>query len=203
MLTELSEPGHKTSQRTLKIFTFMLQKYLRIWKIFELRDVTGGCYLVADAAAAGLLPGLPQRAHDVVQVALGVVRTHPHHATSHALKIFYSIKNILFAKIFIKLSIEFAWQRYWHRRAAMKRWSVAKFHCMSKCICAMSLLFRLRHSARRIRLENCGYCKRTSCAPFILYVYIKYINKCPMMSHHNFPHNLIYTHLTLKMLGAC
>ena len=60
--------------------------------------MTGGCYLVADAAAAGLLPGLPQRAHDVVQVALGVVRAHPHHATSHALKIFYSIKNILIEK---------------------------------------------------------------------------------------------------------
>ena len=52
------------------------RKYLNITtKIVEVPAICWlVCYLIADAAAAGLLPGLPERAHDVVQVRLGHVR---------------------------------------------------------------------------------------------------------------------------------
>ena len=43
-------------------------------------------HLVAPAGAAALLAGLPQAAHDVVQVGLGVLVGRPHHRTPHALQ---------------------------------------------------------------------------------------------------------------------
>ena len=57
------------------------RKYLNITtKIFEVQKICSlVCYLIADAAAAGLLPGLPEGTHDVVQVRLGVIyRAAPH-----------------------------------------------------------------------------------------------------------------------------
>ena len=88
MLTELSELAHKTRHwgGRENIWTLQ-QKYLRSKKIASLV-----CYLIADAAAAGLLPGLPEGAHYVVQVRLGVI----HCAASHSLqkrKISLSIKS--------------------------------------------------------------------------------------------------------------
>lgn len=70
------------------------RKYLNITtKIFEVQKIGSlVCYLIADAAAAGLLPGLPEGAHYVVQVRLGVI----HCAASHSLqkrKISLSIKS--------------------------------------------------------------------------------------------------------------
>lgn len=60
------------------------RKYLNITtKIFEVQKIASlVCYLIADAAAAGLLPGLPEGAHYVVQVRLGVI----HCAASHSLQ---------------------------------------------------------------------------------------------------------------------
>ena len=58
------------------------RKYLNITtKIFEVQKIPA-CYLIADAAPAGLLPGLPEAAHYVVQVGLGVI----HRAASHSLQ---------------------------------------------------------------------------------------------------------------------
>ena len=70
------------------------RKYLNITtKIFEVQKIASlVCYLIADAATAGLLPGLPEGAHYVVQVRLGVI----HCAASHSLqkrKISLSIKS--------------------------------------------------------------------------------------------------------------
>ena len=64
------------------------RKYLNITtKIVEVPAICRlVCYLIADAAAAGLLPGLPERAHDVVQVGLGVICPHHCHASSDSLK---------------------------------------------------------------------------------------------------------------------
>ena len=60
------------------------RKYLNITtKIFEVQKIASlVCYLIADAATAGLLPGLPEGAHYVVQVRLGVI----HCAASHSLQ---------------------------------------------------------------------------------------------------------------------
>ena len=70
------------------------RKYLNITtKIFEVQKIASlVCYLIADAATAGLLPGLPEGAHYVVQVRLGVI----HCAASHSLqkrKISLAIKS--------------------------------------------------------------------------------------------------------------
>ena len=71
------------------------RKYLSITttKIFEVQKIASlVCYLIADAAATGLLPGLPEGAHNVVQVRLGVI----HCAASDSLqkrKISLAIKS--------------------------------------------------------------------------------------------------------------